>query len=180
MTKYEIKGYNKKCWLYSDKVKEHFFNPQNLFKSVEEEKEWEQSASGIGEVGNPSCGDVMRFYIKVKNKKITETRFKTFGCASAIASTSMLSVMVIGKTLSEAKKITWPSKKEVQNHTVIVIVTVFAVMIVYGLLDFGFSKQQTIPNSPQLRLVFSSLPAEHEMLSQVPYCDLHCDFTATG
>ncbi len=107
MSNYEVKGYkNKGGWLYSDEVKEHFFNPKNLFKSVEEAKQYEKDADGIGEVGSPSCGDVMRFYIKVKDGKITDCKWSTFGCASAIASTSMLSCMVIGKTLEKAKKIT--------------------------------------------------------------------------
>ena len=106
MSNYEVVGYGKKCWAYSEKVKEHFFKPKNIFKNDQEEKNWEKSADGIGEVGSPACGDVMRFYIKVENNKIKECRFKTFGCASAIASTSILSEMVIGKTLEEAKKIT--------------------------------------------------------------------------
>jgi NifU-like protein involved in Fe-S cluster formation len=107
MSDFEVKGYKKKCgWLYSDKVKEHFFNPKNLFKSIEEVKSYEKEADGIGEVGSPACGDVMKMFIKVKEGKITACKWQTFGCASAIASTSMLSVMVIGKTLEEAKKIT--------------------------------------------------------------------------
>jgi len=106
MKKYEVIGYSKKCWAYSDKVKENFFNPKNTFKDEKEEEDWEKTAHGIGEVGSPQCGDVMRFYIKVEDGKIKECRWKTFGCASAIASTSILSEMVIGKTLDEAKKIT--------------------------------------------------------------------------
>ena len=106
MSDFEVKGYKQKCgWLYSDKVKEHFFNPKNLFKSVEEVKSYEKEADGIGEVGSPACGDVMKMFIKVKDNKITDCKWQTFGCASAIASTSMLSVMVIGKTLKEAKNI---------------------------------------------------------------------------
>jgi NifU-like protein involved in Fe-S cluster formation len=103
MSDVESKG---KCWLYTDKVKEHFFNPKNIFKTDDEEKEFEKTADGIGQVGSPACGDVMKMYIKVKDDKITACKFKTFGCASAIASTSILSEMVIGKTLEEAKKIT--------------------------------------------------------------------------
>jgi NifU-like protein len=106
MTDFEVKGYKNKCgWLYSDAVKEHFFSPKNLFKSLEEAKQYETEADGIGEVGSPACGDVMKMFIKVKEGKITDCKWQTFGCASAIASTSMLSCMVIGKTLEEAKKI---------------------------------------------------------------------------
>jgi NifU-like protein len=104
---YEIKGYEQsKGWLYTDSVKDHFFNPRNLFKTTEEVKKYEKEADGIGEVGSPACGDVMKMFIKVKDGKIKECKWQTFGCASAIASTSMLSVMVIGKTIEEAKKIT--------------------------------------------------------------------------
>jgi len=102
----DVKEKTGKCWLYTDKVKEHFFNPKNIFKTDDEEKEFEKTADGIGQVGSPACGDVMKMYIKVKNNIITACKFKTFGCASAIASTSILSEMVIGKTLEEAKKIT--------------------------------------------------------------------------
>jgi NifU-like protein len=107
--KYDVVGYpaqKGKCWAYSEKVKEHFLKPKNIFKDEKEEQDWEKSADGIGEVGSPACGDVMRFYIKIKDNKIKECRWKTFGCASALASTSILSEMVIGKTLEEAKKIT--------------------------------------------------------------------------
>jgi NifU-like protein len=106
-SEYEVKGYSEnKGWLYSDKVKKHFFNPQNIFKTNQEEIDFEKEADGIGEVGSPACGDVMKMYIKVKDNKITACKWKTFGCASAIASTSILSEMVIGMTLEEAKKIT--------------------------------------------------------------------------
>jgi NifU-like protein len=106
-SEFEVKGYSEnKGWLYSDKVKEHFFNPQNIFKTNQEEIDFEKEADGIGEVGSPACGDVMKMYIKVKDNKITACKWKTFGCASAIASTSILSEMVIGMTLEDAKKIT--------------------------------------------------------------------------
>ena len=91
-------------WNYSDKVKEHFFNPKNVLKVSEEE----YNADGVGENGSPVCGDLMRIYIKVKDNKIYDMRWKTFGCASAIGSTSMLSVMVTengGMELEEAMKI---------------------------------------------------------------------------
>ena len=108
MTNYEVEGYAGQGWLYSDKVKKHFFHPQNIFKSEKEELAYEKTADGIGQVGSPSCGDVMKMYIKVDPKinKITACKWQTFGCASALASTSMLSEMVIGKTLDEARKIT--------------------------------------------------------------------------
>lgn len=91
------------AWDYSEKLKDHFFNPRNILEIPEED----YNASGIGEVGNIKCGDMMKMYIKVDDKeKITDCKWKTYGCASAIGSTSLLSTMVIGKSLDDAMKIT--------------------------------------------------------------------------
>jgi NifU-like protein involved in Fe-S cluster formation len=92
-------------WVYSDTVKDHFFNPRNVLK-----KEENYQADGVGIVGSPACGDVMKVWIKVDpaTKKIIECKWKTFGCASAVASTSMLSVMVTengGMTIDDAYKL---------------------------------------------------------------------------
>ena len=84
--------------MYSDKVMEHFSAPRNV--GVIED------ADGIGEVGNPVCGDMMTFYIKVKNDRIEDVKYKTFGCVAAIAVSSQVSEMVKGKSLGEAKKLT--------------------------------------------------------------------------
>ncbi len=92
-------------WNYSEKVKEHFMNPKNILTISEEE----YKADGIGYVGSPACGDMMKIYIKVKDNKIIDLKWKTFGCASAIGSTSMLSEMVTrngGMPLEEAYNIT--------------------------------------------------------------------------
>jgi nitrogen fixation NifU-like protein len=83
---------------YSEKVMEHFFNPRNVGEM--------EDADGVGEVGNPRCGDIMRMYIKVKDEKISDIKFKTFGCGAAVATSSMVTEMVKGKTLKEALKIT--------------------------------------------------------------------------
>ena len=83
---------------YSTKVMDHFFNPRNVGTM--------DDADGIGEVGNPRCGDIMRMYIKVKDDKITDIKFQTFGCGAAVATSSMVTELVIGKTLDEALKIT--------------------------------------------------------------------------
>ena len=82
--------------MYSEKVMEHFANPKNIGEIKE--------ADGVGEVGNPACGDMMSFYIKVKDNKIDDIKFKTF--VAAIAVSSMVTEMAHGKTLEEAKKIT--------------------------------------------------------------------------
>lgn len=83
---------------YSAKVMDHFSNPRNVGEI--------KDASGIGEVGNPVCGDMMKFYIKVENNIIKDVKFKTFGCGAAIAVSSMVSEMAIGKTIEEALAIT--------------------------------------------------------------------------
>lgn len=84
--------------VYSQKVMDHFMHPRNVGEI--------ENADGIGEEGNPVCGDMMTFYIKVKDNKLEDVKFKTFGCGAAIAVSSMVSEMAIGKTIEEAKKIT--------------------------------------------------------------------------
>jgi nitrogen fixation NifU-like protein len=80
--------------VYSEKVMQHFMNPHNVGEI--------EDADGVGEVGNPVCGDMMTFYIKVKDNRIEDVKYKTFGCGAAIAVSSMASDMVKGKTLQEA------------------------------------------------------------------------------
>ncbi len=92
-------------WLYSDVVKDHFFNPRNILLD-----DLSYEAHGVGVVGSPACGDMMAIWVKISSdKRIMECKWRTFGCASAIASTSMLSVMATekgGMTLARAKRIT--------------------------------------------------------------------------
>lgn len=83
---------------YSEKVMEHFRNPRNVGEI--------ENPDGIGHVGNPMCGDVMEMYIKVKDNVIIDAKFKTFGCGAAIATSSMATELVIGKTIEEAQQIT--------------------------------------------------------------------------
>lgn len=80
--------------LYSDKVMDHFQNPRNM-GAIE-------NADGIGEVGNAKCGDIMRIYLKIDDDTITDAKFETFGCGSAIASSSMATELIKGKPISEA------------------------------------------------------------------------------
>jgi len=97
-----------KKWLYTDEVRDHFFNPRNIFKTQKEAQDYEKEADGMGLVGSPACGDMMKIWIKVKDDRINECKWQTFGCASAIASTSMLSVMLTrdgGMKLDDALKI---------------------------------------------------------------------------
>jgi len=90
--------------MYTEKVMDHFSNPRNIGEI--------ENADGVGEVGNPVCGDMMSFYINVEENKISDIKFKTFGCVAAIAVSSMVTEMAMGKTLGEAKKITKKSVAE--------------------------------------------------------------------
>ncbi len=95
-----------KSWVYSDIVKDHFFKPRNFLATGKEVKDFK--FDGVGEVGSPACGDVMKLWIKVDKDKIVECKWQTFGCASAIASTSILSVIVTengGMKIGDAMKI---------------------------------------------------------------------------
>jgi nitrogen fixation protein NifU and related proteins len=84
--------------VYSEMVMDHFMHPRNVGEI--------ENADGVGEVGNPVCGDMMTFYIKVKDDRLEDVKYKTFGCGAAIAVSSMVSEMAMGQTLEEAKKIT--------------------------------------------------------------------------
>lgn len=83
---------------YSEKVMEHFANPHNVGEI--------KDADGVGEVGNPKCGDIMRMYIKVENDTIVDVKFMTFGCGAAIATSSMATDLVKGKKIEDALKLT--------------------------------------------------------------------------
>jgi len=87
---------------YNERVIEHFTNPRNVGEIPD--------ADGVGQVGSPVCGDVMKMFIKVDDGRLADVKFKTFGCGAAIASSSMLTQLVLGKTLAEAEAVT--------NHTV--------------------------------------------------------------
>ena len=84
--------------LYSEKVMDHFMNPRNV--GVIED------ASGVGEIGNAKCGDIMKIYLKIENDIIEDVKFETFGCGSAIASSSMATEMIMGKSIHEAMALT--------------------------------------------------------------------------
>ncbi len=84
--------------MYSDNVMDHFASPRNVGEIPD--------ANGVGEIGNPTCGDITKIYLKIEDNVIKDIKFKTFGCAAAVASSSMLTEMAKGKTLEEALKIT--------------------------------------------------------------------------
>lgn len=83
--------------MYSEKVMDHFMNPRNVGEI--------ENADGVGQVGNPKCGDIMKMYLKIEDDVIVEAKFKTFGCGAAVATSSMATELVIGKTVEEALKI---------------------------------------------------------------------------
>lgn len=84
--------------MYTEKVMDHFMNPRNVGEI--------ENADGIGEVGNVKCGDIMRIYIKVEDEKIVDIKFKTFGCGSAIAASSVATEIIMGMTVEDALKVT--------------------------------------------------------------------------
>ena len=84
--------------MYSEKVMDHFMNPRNVGEI--------ENADGVGEVGNAKCGDIMKMFLKIENDVITDVKFKTFGCGAAIATSSMATELVKGKTIYEAMKVT--------------------------------------------------------------------------
>lgn len=84
--------------MYSEKVMDHFSNPRNVGEI--------ENADGIGEVGNAKCGDIMKMYLKIENNIIVDAKFKTFGCGAAVATSSMATELVVGKTVDEALQIT--------------------------------------------------------------------------
>ena len=84
--------------MYSEQVMDHFTNPRNMGEIPD--------ADGVGEVGNPVCGDIMRITLRIEDDRIVDAKFKTFGCAAAIASSSMATELIRGKTLEEAWKVT--------------------------------------------------------------------------
>jgi nitrogen fixation protein NifU and related proteins len=84
--------------MYTEKVMDHFSNPRNVGEI--------ENADGVGEVGNASCGDIMKIFLKVEDNVIKDIKFKTFGCGAAIATSSMVTEMAIGKTLDEAMQLT--------------------------------------------------------------------------
>lgn len=84
--------------MYSEKVMDHFMNPRNVGEI--------ENADGVGQVGNAKCGDIMKMYLKIEDNVIVDAKFKTFGCGAAVATSSMATELVVGKTVEEALKIT--------------------------------------------------------------------------
>lgn len=121
---------------------EHFMNPKNVGEIVE--------ADGVGQVGNAKCGDIMKMYIKVENDRIVDVKFKTFGCGAAIASSSMATDIIKGKTLEEALQLTNKAVAEALGGLPAVKMhcSVLAEEAIKGAIDDYKKKQNVISKTP--------------------------------
>jgi len=148
--------------LYNEKVMDHFTNPRNVGEI--------ENADGIGEVGNPVCGDMMTFYIKVKDDKLEDVKFKTFGCGAAIAISSIVSEMAIGKTLDEAMEITPDSVIDeleglpTQKHHC----SNLGAQALHKAIEDYRSKEKTVKKEKPIAAVAGKAEREH---GSCPYCD---------
>jgi nitrogen fixation NifU-like protein len=126
--------------LYSEKVMDHFRNPRNVGDM--------ENPDGTGHVGNPICGDIMELYVKVKDNVITDAKFKTFGCGAAIATSSMVTEMIIGKTIDEALEISNKTVAEALGGLPAAKMhcSVLAEDALRSAIDDYHSKQQTTKN----------------------------------
>lgn len=143
--------------LYSEKVMEHFSNPRNVGELP--------NADGVGEVGNSKCGDIMRMYIQVEDDRIADVRFKTFGCGAAIATSSMATELIKGKTIEEALQLTNKAVMEALDGLppVKVHCSVLAEQAIKAAVSDYYEKQGIDPKP---------------MVGEIPECDhdhCHCD-----
>ncbi|WP_101698166.1 Fe-S cluster assembly scaffold protein NifU [Clostridium minihomine] len=143
--------------LYSEKVMDHFSNPRNVGELP--------NADGVGEVGNSKCGDIMRMYIQVENDRIADVRFKTFGCGAAIATSSMATELIKGKTIEEALQLTNKAVMEALDGLppVKVHCSVLAEQAIKAAVSDYYEKQGIDPKL---------------MVGEIPECDhdhCHCD-----
>ena len=97
--------------MYSEKVMDHFMNPRNVGEIAD--------ADGIGEVGNTVCGDIMKMYLKIENNIIVDVKFKTFGCGAAVATSSMATELIKGKSIEDALKLTNKAVMEASEVTIL-------------------------------------------------------------
>ncbi len=149
--------------MYSEKVMEHFKNPRNV-GTIED-------ADGIGEVGNPVCGDMMTFYIKVKDEVIEDIKFQTFGCGAAIAVSSMVSEMAKGKNLEEAMKMSNKSVAQALGglpKNKLHCSNLGADALQMAIVDYYRKKERRIPQ----KMKRVALHLGKEDACYCPYCDM--------
>ena len=141
--------------MYSEKVMDHFTNPRNVGEIAD--------ASGVGTVGNAKCGDIMRIYLKIENGIIEDVKFKTFGCGAAIATSSMATEMVKGKSIEEAMKLTNKAVAEALDGLppVKMHCSLLAEQALKEALEYYFKK-----NSLPLPEGFEKPDAEHEEIPE--------------
>jgi len=130
--------------MYSEKVMDHFTNPRNVGEI--------ENADGVGQVGNAKCGDIMKVYLKIDNDVIVDAKFKTFGCGAAVATSSMATELIKGKTVEEAAKLTNKAVAEaldglppVKMHCSVLAEEAVAA----ALADYRSRKGQTVTQAPQ-------------------------------
>jgi len=130
--------------MYSEKVMDHFTNPRNVGEI--------ENADGVGQVGNAKCGDIMKVYLKIENDVIVDAKFKTFGCGAAVATSSMATELIKGKTVEEAAKLTNKAVAEaldglppVKMHCSVLAEEAVAA----ALADYRSKKGQVVAQAPQ-------------------------------
>jgi len=149
--------------MYSEKVLDHFNNPRNIGKI--------ENPDGVGEVGNPVCGDMMTITVKVKDDRIDDIKFETFGCGAAIAVSSMVTEMAKGKTLDEAMQITNESVAEALEglpKNKLHCSNLGADALHKAIMDY-YSRKEGKPRLQEEKLEHLGRPDEH---CYCPYCDL--------
>ena len=139
--------------LYSEKVMDHFTNPRNVGVI--------ENADGVGEVGNAKCGDIMKIYLKIENDIIVDVKFETFGCGSAIASSSMATEMIMGKSIYEAMHLTNKAVAEALDG------------LPAHKLHCSVLAEEAIKNALKDYFVRNNLPYDKSLFPDCEHCD-HC------
>ena len=140
--------------LYSEKVFDHFSNPRNVGEI--------ENADGIGEVGNAKCGDIMKIYLKIENDIIVDVKFETFGCGSAIASSSMATEMIMGKSIHEAMELTNKAVAEALDG------------LPAHKLHCSVLAEEAIKNALKDYFDRNGIPYDHSQFPDCEHCG-HCD-----
>lgn len=156
---------------YSEKVMEHFANPRNVGELSD--------ANGIGEVGNPKCGDIMKIYLKIENNIIIDVKFKTFGCGAAIATSSMATELIKGKTIDEALNVTNKAVMEaldglpaIKVHCSVLAEEAIKAAICDYYKRNGINPEPIVGKVESCCTENSPCPCGHEQFESSPYVDI--------